>query len=91
MEIEEFIRDRNNQNKSLKILIHDYAGHPFQTSLSKELARLGHNVTHAYFAQDEGPKGMMSSDKFKFVPISIKKKYSKWHQVQNLGRSLQRI
>ena len=77
MEIEEFIRDRNNQNKSLKILIHDYAGHPFQTSLSKELARLGHNVTHAYFAQDEGPKGMMSSDKFKFVPISIKKKYSK--------------
>ena len=66
-----------NKKKYLKILIHDYAGHPFQTSLSNELASFGHEVIHAYFAQDEGPKGKMSSKKFKFFPISIKNKYSK--------------
>lgn len=63
--------------KPLKILIHDYAGHPFQTSLSNELAQLGHEVVHAYFAQDEGPKGNMHSDEFEFKPIFIKNKYSK--------------
>lgn len=69
--------NNTNSKKSLKILIHDYAGHPFQTSLSSELAKLGHEVIHAYFAQDEGPKGSMKSDSFKFAPIFIKSKYSK--------------
>jgi colanic acid biosynthesis glycosyl transferase WcaI len=44
----------------LKLLIHDYGGHPFVTSLSRQLARQGHDVTHAYFAGDIGPKGQLS-------------------------------
>jgi len=43
----------------LKILIHDFAGHPFQVALSRELADRGHTVMHAYFAEDPGPKGAM--------------------------------
>jgi colanic acid biosynthesis glycosyl transferase WcaI len=31
-----------------RVLIHDFAGHPFQAQLSRELARRGHIVTHAY-------------------------------------------
>jgi len=31
----------------MRLLIHDYAGHPFQVQLSRELARRGHSVTHA--------------------------------------------
>lgn len=40
-----------------RILIHDFAGHPFQFGLSRELARRGHRVDHLYFAEDRGPKG----------------------------------
>ena len=32
----------------MKILLHDFAGHPFQAQLSRELARRGHDVTHAF-------------------------------------------
>ncbi len=32
----------------MKILVHDYSGHPFQVELSRELARRGHDVTHSF-------------------------------------------
>src|SRR6185312_1036875 len=41
----------------MKIFVHDFAGHPFQFQLSRELVRRGHSVTHAYFADLSGPKG----------------------------------
>ncbi|HYZ23691.1 MAG TPA: glycosyltransferase family 4 protein [Rhodopila sp.] len=40
----------------MKILVHDYAGHPFQIHLSQTLAARGHHVTHLYFSEDPGPK-----------------------------------
>lgn len=43
----------------LRIFVHDYAGHPFQVDLSRELAARGHAVTHAYFHGDGGPKGRL--------------------------------
>jgi colanic acid biosynthesis glycosyl transferase WcaI len=32
----------------LRILVHDFAGHPFQVDLSRALARRGHTVRHVY-------------------------------------------
>ncbi len=32
----------------MKILLHDFAGHPFPAQLSRELAERGHSVTHAF-------------------------------------------
>lgn len=32
----------------MRILVHDYAGHPFQVQLSRALARRGHAVAHAW-------------------------------------------
>lgn len=32
----------------MRILVHDFAGHPFQAQLSRELAGRGHDVMHAY-------------------------------------------
>ncbi|RNL66081.1 glycosyltransferase WbuB [Nocardioides marmoriginsengisoli] len=32
----------------MRVLVHDFAGHPFQVELSRELARRGHDVTHSY-------------------------------------------
>ena len=31
-----------------RIVVHDYAGHPFQAQLSRELARRGHDVLHLH-------------------------------------------
>jgi len=33
-----------------RIVVHDYAGHPFQVELSRELAARGHDVLHLYCA-----------------------------------------
>jgi glycosyltransferase involved in cell wall biosynthesis len=41
----------------MKLVVHDYCGHPFQVHLSRHLAMRGHDVTHIYFADDPGPKG----------------------------------
>ncbi len=41
----------------MRILVNDYAGHPFELQLSRELARLGHTVLHTYFAAYQTPKG----------------------------------
>ena len=39
----------------LKIVVHDYAGHPFPLSLSKSLSR-SYKVYHLFFKNDYGPK-----------------------------------
>jgi colanic acid biosynthesis glycosyl transferase WcaI len=40
----------------MRILVHDYAGHPFQVHLSQTLAIRGHDVMHVYFSENPGPK-----------------------------------
>jgi colanic acid biosynthesis glycosyl transferase WcaI len=41
----------------MKILVNDFAGHPFQIQLSRALASAGHTVSHTYFAANNTPKG----------------------------------
>ncbi len=43
----------------MRIIVHDFAGHPFQVQLSRELARRGHVVAHHYLDDDQSPKGAM--------------------------------
>ena len=44
----------------MRILVNDYAGHPFELQLSRELARRGHTVLHTYFAAFQTPKGSVN-------------------------------
>ena len=46
---------------TLRILVHDFAGHPFQAQLSREFARRGHTVIHAYYGPDEGRIGALET------------------------------
>lgn len=41
----------------MRILIHDYAGHPFQVQLSRSLAKRGYRVLHAYCRSFQTPRG----------------------------------
>lgn len=66
----------------MRIAVHDYAGHPFQFELSRQLAREGHEVRHFYFAGDAGPKGdakVRADDApgFSVDPIDLDGAYSK--------------
>jgi len=41
----------------MRILVHDYSGHPFQVQLSRGLARRGHDVLHVHCSSYETGKG----------------------------------
>lgn len=43
----------------MRIVIHDYAGHPFKLQLSRRLASRGHHVLHQFCASVPGPKGRL--------------------------------
>jgi len=43
----------------LRIVVHDYSGHPFQVQLSRELARRGNAVLHLHFQGFQTPKGAL--------------------------------
>lgn len=43
----------------MRILVHDYSGHPFQVQLSRELARRGHDVLHIHAPFFQTPKGAL--------------------------------
>ena len=71
----------------MRILIHDYAGHPFPVDLSRSLAARGHHVTHAWFAGDIGPKGRLQRsptdpEGLGFTPLGAAIVYSKTNFLQ---------
>jgi colanic acid biosynthesis glycosyl transferase WcaI len=44
----------------MRIVVHDYVGHPFQVQLSRELARRGHDVLHLYCSSFVTPRGELT-------------------------------
>lgn len=77
----------------MRILIHDFAGHAFQVALSRALASRGHEVVHAFFAEDPGPKGGMfnfqsEAGRVEMLPISIGRPYSKGNFLQRFRDDL---
>ncbi len=66
----------------MKILVHDYAGHPFQIQLSRELARRGHEVIHAFATALQTPRGDLVKNPedpagLRIIPVEMNKNYSK--------------
>jgi colanic acid biosynthesis glycosyl transferase WcaI len=72
----------------MRFLIHDFAGHPFQVQLSRELAARGHSVTHLYPSGLDGPKGRLERSETDpeglticGLPLSSSfRKYSPWRR-----------
>jgi glycosyltransferase involved in cell wall biosynthesis len=46
----------------MRILVHDYSGHPFQAQLSRELARRGHQVVHSTCVAYVSGKGNLTQE-----------------------------
>ena len=67
----------------MRILIHDYAGHAFPVDLSRELARRGHEICHAYASNLVTPRGDLArraSDPktLQFRELPMDSRYPKW-------------
>jgi colanic acid biosynthesis glycosyl transferase WcaI len=65
----------------MRILVNDYAGHPFELQLSRELARRGHTILHTYFGAYQTPKGRVGDDSaanglLKIEAVDIKQEFS---------------
>ncbi len=45
----------------MRIVVHDYAGHAFPTSLSRALAARGHEVVHAFAGSLQTPRGDLAT------------------------------
>jgi colanic acid biosynthesis glycosyl transferase WcaI len=85
----------------MRILIHDYAGHPFQVQLSRALAARGHTVLHLYAAYNPTPKGALAPsdddpEGFAVEGLTIGETYvrysfvTRWRQERAYGRVLAR-
>lgn len=58
----------------MKVLLHDYSGHPFQVQLSRELSRRGHDVLHSYCEAYTSGKGHLATapgETLRFEPIGV--------------------
>lgn len=83
----------------MRILINDFAGHPFQLQLSRTLAARGHEVLHTYCASNLSPKGAVErreDDPANFAVHKITldapfEKYGllkRWSQERRIGRAV---
>jgi glycosyltransferase involved in cell wall biosynthesis len=67
----------------MRLLVHDFAGHPFQAQLSRQLAAQGHEVIHVYPAGLPGPKGRLEKsasdpEQLQFAPIQLSGRFRKY-------------
>lgn len=73
----------------MKIIVHDYAGHPFQVQLSRKLAARGHDVLHLYCASTHTPRGELTRrvddpGGFRIEPIGLSETIPKTNFVRRL-------
>lgn len=77
----------------MRILLHDYPGHPFQVQLSRALAARGHEVVHVWFTAFQSPKGALAlrpgdPPGLRFLPLDIGESFAKHSFVKRLGQEL---
>ena len=75
----------------MRIVVHDYSGHPFQVQLSRELARRGHEVLHLHcesFVTGKGALGRQPSDPptFEIAPISLGQTFEKYSYAKRFSQ-----
>jgi colanic acid biosynthesis glycosyl transferase WcaI len=77
----------------MKIVVHDYSGHPFQLQLSRELAKRGHHVMHQYCTSYVTGKGAIARrpddpDIFSVEPLSMGGEFARYAPVRRVLQEL---
>ncbi len=69
----------SSESLRIKIHVHDFAGHPFQAELSNELAFVGFDILHSFFAHSGPTKASLTdihgTGRLTFKAISLRQKY----------------
>jgi colanic acid biosynthesis glycosyl transferase WcaI len=82
------------QQSQLRLVVHDYSGHPGQVHLSRELARRGHHVEHQYCASyttGRGATQRRDGDPESFVvrAIELSSEFARYSAIARLRQELQ--
>lgn len=78
----------------MRIFIHDYAGHPFQVQLSRELAVRGHHVRHVHCTSFLTPRGALARresdpETFESIGIGIREQVAKYSFFKRRSQDLE--
>lgn len=78
----------------LRLVIHDYSGHPGQVHLSRELARRGHRVEHQYCASYTTGRGATERrdgdpESFAVRAIELSSEFARYSPIARLRQELQ--
>jgi colanic acid biosynthesis glycosyl transferase WcaI len=78
----------------MRILIHDYSGHPFQVQLSRALARRNHEVLHLYCSSFQTPRGFVQKldtdgDNFSCRAIELSRPFEKYKFVKRFFQEIE--
>jgi glycosyltransferase involved in cell wall biosynthesis len=76
---------------AVRVLVHDFSGHPFQVQLSRELAARGHEVTHVDCASFTTPKGNLAvgGDRLTIRSIDLGRRFDKYSPARRLRQELE--
>jgi colanic acid biosynthesis glycosyl transferase WcaI len=75
----------------LRILVHDFAGHPFQVDLSRALARRGHTVRHVYCEGYTSGKGAFDTcglDNLTVVGLSTGESFARYSPARRVRQEV---
>ena len=77
-------RRRDQHQSGGCVLVHDFAGHPFQVQLARRLARNGDQVVHAYCPSVQTPQGAVggSDGSFTSRPVDLGRSFSKYSTIR---------
>lgn len=78
------------QRRALKVLVHDFAGHPFQVDLSRALASRGHEVLHVYCKTYTSGKGKFEADdpRLSVVGLSVGDEFARYSPVRRVRQEI---
>src|SRR3954464_15633138 len=78
----------------VRVLVHDFSGHPFQVQLSRVLAARGHEVLHLYCSEYQTGKGAVSGidsdpQTFSVESVSMNKPWDRYSWLRRIRQERQ--
>lgn len=78
----------------MRLVVHDYSGHPGQVHLSRELARRGHHVEHQFCASYTTGRGATEHrvgdpPSFRVRPLEMRRQFARYSPILRLWQELQ--
>lgn len=78
----------------MRLVVHDYSGHPGQIRLSRELARRGHHVQHQFcgsFVTGQGATQRRAGDpeSFTILPIHLRSQFRRYSPIVRVCQEIQ--